>query len=52
MTATFRVAVHANFKDIFECKKQETKKSSVGCAEHVFRIIAGIKEYENPLMVA
>ena len=53
MTAHLRAAVHANFKNV--CRKQETRKEkelsgkSIVCREErVLKIIAAIKDYENP----
>ena len=53
MTAHLRVALHATFKHI--CRKQETKKkkelsrkSIIDSEERVLKIIAAIKQYENP----
>ena len=53
MTARLRGAVHAIFKDI--CRTQETRnktklsrKSKIDSEERVLKIIASMKEYENP----
>ena len=53
MTAYLRAAVNANFKDI--CRKQNTRKgkelsrkSIIDSTKRVLKIIAAIKEYENP----
>ena len=53
MTAHLRAAVHINFKDI--CRKHETRKekelsrkSIIDSEERVLKIIAAIKEFENP----
>ena len=54
MTARSRPAFHANFKDIYrkqETRKEEklSRKSIIDSEERVLKIIAAIKEYENPL---
>ena len=53
MTAHLRAVVHANFKDV--CRKQETRREKkmsmkfiIDSEEQVLKIIAAIKEYENP----
>ena len=56
MTAPFRDAVYANFKDIFWVQQERrekglSRKSRIDCEERVLKIIAAIKEYENPLIV-
>ena len=53
MSAHLKTTVHANFKDI--CRAQEAKrkkelgsKSIIDSEKRVFKIIAAIKDYENP----
>ena len=57
VTAHLRVAIHANFKDI--CRKQEKKKekelsrkSIIDSEERELKIIAAIKQYENPFAIS
>ena len=52
MTAHFRAADHANFKDIYRVQeirkeKQLSRKSRIDSEQRVLKIIAAIKEYEN-----
>ena len=53
MTAHFRAAVHANLKDAYRKKetrqeKELSMRSMINSEERVLRIIAAVKEYENP----
>ena len=53
MAAHLKTAVHANFKDICRApeakrKKELGSKSIIDSEERVLKIIAAIKDYENP----
>ena len=53
MTAHLKTPVHTNFKDIFRVqeakrKKELGSKSIMDSEEQVLKIIAAIKDYENP----